>query len=407
MMRRLLVAVAALGILATAYCAPSQESVGREARTPAIAMGQITVPTKTLVEAASIGTATGAKEYLLGGHVTGAVVAGQLIYVLDADAHRVRAYDADGVHQFDFAGEGQGPGEFLIADGMWTGNDVIFVNDPVQSRASRFSLDGSPKGEVILRRPLPVARWQRAVSERGTLLEGTLQITDAGAAIEVIEYGNDDSRQVLHTAPGPTEPQDPSPTGGSAPYRPQLVWAITRAGAVAVGNTDEQEFSVHPAVGDPITVSLDGSPFPVERQEIDGRKEAAAATPMPDGRPRQVELPDTKPMYRLILPDSSGRLWVLRDGPSEYLSDCGHDRFLPDLGPGPRPCWRSAMFADVFEETTGAWLFRVDDFLSEELGMELVFRPPLLFVSEDTLLARVSDDEGTVMVKRFHIEDAS
>lgn len=109
-------------------------------------------------------------------------------------------------------------------------------------------------------------------------------------------------------------------------------------------------------------------------------------------------------MFRLILPDSSGRLWVLRDGASEYLSDCGSDPFGTDRQAGPRPCWRSLLFADVFDEATGAWLFRVDDFLSEALGMESVFHPPLVFISENTLLARVDDDEGTVMIKRYRIE---
>jgi len=356
------------------------------------------------VELASIGLADGAAEYLLSGHVSGAVLEQDSIFVLDSDAHRVRVYDSGGRYEFEFAGEGQGPGEFLIADGMWSGAETILVHDPLQNRMGRFASDGELLGEIILRRPLPLARWQRAVSPDGRVLEGALEITDRGAEIEVIEYAHDGSWQVLHRAIGPTEPRDPSPTGATAPYRSQFVWATTPSGAVALGNTDARELSIHPALGDPIVVALEGPPIPIGRDEIDARRQKAATTPLASGRARQVEFPDDKPMYRLILPDSSGRLWVLRDGASTYLRDCGADPFETDPDPGPRPCWRSRLFADVFEESTGAWLFRVEDFLSDELGMKSVFRPPLVFIAGDFLLARVTDQAGTVVIKKFRIE---
>ena len=68
-------------------------------------------------------------------------------------------------------------------------------------------------------------------------------------------------------------------------------------------------------------------------------------------------IPDIKPWYAAIIPDRSGRLWVLRTGEGRPVEDWTEpdnwrewERF---------PGWTEEAWFEVFEEATGRYLGRV------------------------------------------------
>ncbi len=65
------------------------------------------------------------------------------ILVLDALAQEIHVFDSEGVHQRTFGGEGEGPGEFRMANALTlAAGDTLWVVDPMTRRYSVFGPDG-------------------------------------------------------------------------------------------------------------------------------------------------------------------------------------------------------------------------------------------------------------------------
>lgn len=65
------------------------------------------------------------------------------IWVLEASTQEIRVFDPQGKHLRNIGRKGQGPGEFIYADGMAMAPDgLIWVHDPKNGRFSIFNQDG-------------------------------------------------------------------------------------------------------------------------------------------------------------------------------------------------------------------------------------------------------------------------
>jgi hypothetical protein len=106
-------------------------------------------------------------------------------------------------------------------------------------------------------------------------------------------------------------------------------------------------------------------------------------------------IPDTKPFFSAIVPDRSGRLWVLREGeghPVEGWTEPDNWRGWQDY-----PAWFPERWFEVFQEDTGRYLGRVE--VPEDFRVE-----PEPFIQGNTVVALTEDTHGTPIVKRYRLE---
>ena len=101
---------------------------------------------------------------------------------------------------------------------------------------------------------------------------------------------------------------------------------------------------------------------------------------------------DTKPAYTEFVPAESGEVWVVRPGTGRQVADCDEDAFEPSED---APCWEEGRIVDVFG-ADGRYLGEVN--VPDEVSMQ-----PLPFIRGNDIIARIEDDAGTIMVKRYRL----
>jgi hypothetical protein len=106
-------------------------------------------------------------------------------------------------------------------------------------------------------------------------------------------------------------------------------------------------------------------------------------------------IPATRPAFDRFHGDRFGRIWVLRNLGGESVEGCTENPSPGDLAT-IEPCWREVFGYDIFDEPTGRFLGDVR--LPEGADH---FRPPAFH--EDSLIAIVTDEAGTIMVKRYRL----
>ncbi len=116
---------------ARAGTSPGPWSSDAQPRTPA--------PTSAPASAGWIGTNQLKRPSGLGYSATN-----NLVYVSDAGAHAVLAYETDGRLALQFGTHGAGEGQFNCPSQVACASDSIFVIDSLNSRVQRVALDGSP-----------------------------------------------------------------------------------------------------------------------------------------------------------------------------------------------------------------------------------------------------------------------
>ncbi|MGD8329205.1 MAG: hypothetical protein PVJ49_07185 [Acidobacteriota bacterium] len=102
-------------------------------------------------------------------------------------------------------------------------------------------------------------------------------------------------------------------------------------------------------------------------------------------------IPATKPAYSDLVPTMSGEVRVVRPGPGSQVPGCDPET-AATRGDDP-PCWTEARIVDVFG-ADGRYLGELD------VPDEVALRPPP-FIRDDVVIARVEDEAGTIMVKRY------
>ncbi len=261
------------------------------------------------------------------------------IYVLDSQAAEIRAFDASGMFLRRVAGEGEGPGELLRANGILLRDSILWVQD--HARWQMIAL--RPEGGELLRVPMPVLSY-------GYIWSGTV---DLGGVHWRLDLMTDE------------EPVWPPPTGlqegVGQEYMIRFDPATDRRDSIYVG---ERAYRTHSAESDgggyahrgipffarPSTVvdpdggfwrtegarysvarldargdttlliEVSEEPAPVTQEDrteyVDARSEDAGPLDLRALEAVADLMPDEKPLLAGLVVDDGGRLWVERSTPA-------------------------------------------------------------------------------------------
>ena len=178
----------------------------------------------------------------------------------------------------------------------------------------------------------------------------------------------------------------------SLPFAPRPVTIMSPAAAMIFGVGTDYRFEVHSLDGTVMIVERRVEPVPVDAGEAEWRRQRtidSAREMDPTWTWNGPDIPDHKPFFSRIYADQSGRVWLLRPGPSNYVADC-------DDNPGDQPCWRSTSTSDVFGPD-GRFLGNA------ELPNGSFLAPSTAYISDNVAVLRIEDEAGTIMVKRYRL----
>jgi hypothetical protein len=369
-----------------------------------------------LIEEVAIGTETRGEFDVLG-RVLGMEVADRQIFVLDGHDATVRVYDWGGNHLRNIGRRGEGPGEMGNPTDMGIdfGRGQIIVREASASVLRRFTLEGdfvgshpplaliAESGDLL---QLRVTRDGRSLSRTrvvrfGPEVEGGFQqdvklytldslgtLTDS-LRLPVLDY----QENILKAYPNPRSYR-PQPV----PFAPQYVWSVDFEGSLIDGYPEEYALEISHPGGGRTVIRRDTPPVPVqggERSWASRRTYGIMQDFEPGWRWEGPDIPETKAWYTHIIPDRSGRIWVLREGEGH---ETGDDSEPTDWrGWDRHQGWVSEFWFDVFEEESGHYLGRVktpDGFLPD----------PEPFIWDDTFVCLTEDELGRPIVRRYRLE---
>ena len=390
-----------------------------------------------LVEELAIGEESGDEAYLFGS-VSDAWATADRIYVVDTQAPAVRAFDHQGNFLFDVGRTGQGPGEYsrpvavaVTADGQ------VLVTDLQGARMNVFDAEGNAIDDWPLGSPQAALGLQ--VTDEGAVYTRMIELPEqvtgvvAGDLREGMQQVGQDGPMGDPLFPPQIDYEPPTVevdmrgntmSMAILPFTPRYEWAFAPTGEMIAGAGNEYRFQIVGVDGRTTVVEKAWEPVPVDAGERGFRAELAASEfrrIAPDFTIPESDVPETKPAFTAFVPDRSGRVWVVRQGPSVPDPTCGEasgggggmaimigssgnaDVVRGDgvVVPGggeledERDCWANTYTFDVFDLESGELLGTVP---APEPG----FRRPL-FVDGDTVLASVTDALGTVRLKKYRL----
>ena len=386
-----------------------------------------------LVEELAIGEESGDEPYLFGS-VTAAWVSGDRIYVVDAQAPAVRAYDAEGAFLFRVGRTGEGPGEYSRPMGLAIASDGrVFVTDLAGARLNVYDADGKPIEDRSLGSPQSAIGLQLGYDD-----EIFTRIIDLPANTNRIQIGNVRMGMQQVGPEGLTgEPIVPPPIEFSppmvkfsvmgnememplVPYAPSYQWAMAPGGEMIAGVSENYRFEIHRPDGATTIVEKAWEPVAITPGEAAFRARLAGEQirrMVADFEVDTALVPDAKAAFTTFRPDRSRRVWVVRQGPGRRDPDCtevdggagltimlsreGGGTVSTDSGSAADPedfpdgCWTDTWLFDVFDLASGELLGTVP---APEDG----FTAPL-FVDGDTVLASITDEAGTVRLKKYRL----
>jgi hypothetical protein len=360
------------------------------------------------VEEASIGVEAGEDPYMLGS-VRAVAATVDEIYVLDQQVPAVRVYDMSGRHLRDIGSEGSGPAELRRPDSMVIGPDErIYVRDYGNDRIMVFS----PQGEEV--GTLPLDGGFATSTAMIMTLDGTLynyqripsddpQERLRGLVPRSLEAGEDEVGEpmlrpdLLSEDWSLTARTENMSMSMNVPFAPSTQWTVAPSGAAIVGASDDYSFEIRYPDGRVTRVVKRYEPVPVEPAEAEWLRASTTAAMRrnaPEWTWNGKDIPATKPAYQRLHPDHSGRVWVARPGPaSRVAGDCNEN-------PEPEnaredPCWETPTSWEVFDQE-GRFLGGADvpDGVGSYAGA---------YIKGDMFVVPVSDDMGTIMVKRYRL----
>ena len=369
--------------------------------------GSVWGGTARLVEEASIGVDVGANEYMFG-EVDALSATDDEIYVLDGQVPALRVYGMAGRHLRDIGSEGDGPGEFREPGSLAIGADGhIYVRDASNARITIFSSDGQELDTLPLSGDY-FTSLQMVLTEDGTLYNYERIIDDdpnaerrSGMVPRSVEADRDGD-----PIPPPDfgfEPwriqmsRENMRMTSSVPFAPGTVWRLSPSGAMIAGVSTDYSFEIQYPDGRVTRIVNAGDEVPIDPEEAAWYKKRATAG-MRRGDPEWAwtgnEVPAVKPAYQSLIPDHSGRVWVVRPGPGYHVEgDCNED---PESDEGSRePCWKQTTTWDVFDAE--------GRFLGKANVPQAVRNFPTPHIRGAMFLASVVDDFGTIVVKRYRL----
>lgn len=295
----------------------------------------------TLEEELRIGVVEGDDEYQFGAIVSRGIAVDShgRIFVLDAQAQKIRVFSGRGEYLQTIGGPGGGPGEFARASVALMGpGDTLFVPDLRNRRMNRFSPDGSFVGS------------SRFPPEGGSSV--AFKSNGSGVVAEQVSplvYGRawpDHPQDVIvtWTSDGPrSDTLAGFPSGqtwfveGGAIhetwYAPEYCWEVTNDSRVLIGRNDDYRFGVFsPGHRLERIVTKAYEPRPVRSQDVDrvrshleNRWKGMGASPTQVAQLwSEQHFNEFLPAFRTLDEGPAGTIWVQRvTPPSEVLEDEG------------------------------------------------------------------------------------
>jgi hypothetical protein len=382
-----------------------------------------------LIEELSIGEEMGEDAYLFGS-ISSAWATDDRIYVVDGQVPAVRAFDHEGNFLHQLGGVGQGPGEYLRPVALAvTDEGNVLVTDLQGARLNIFGADGQRIDDWPLGTPQAAIGLMLALDGKVYTQVFEIPTESTGGPIEIqgaMRQVGDDGHFGEPIRPPEVDWEPPTvevDAGGNnfamalLPFTPSFEWTLAPGGEVVAGVGNEYRFEVYDPNGNTKVVEKAWTPVPVVDDERDFRAEMAVTRVRqmaPDFSIPASDVPDHKGAFTALFPDRNGRVWVTREGPSEPDPDCretmGGTGMMMMMSSGGRTdvrldpgadseyedeCWRNTYLFDVFDIATGEFLGTVPE---PEPGFT---RPH--FIDDDTVLASVADEMGTVRLKKYRL----
>jgi hypothetical protein len=389
-----------------------------------------------LVEELAIGAEMGEEAYLFGS-ISSAWATEDRIYVVDSQIPAVRAFDSQGNFLFQVGRSGQGPGEYGRPVGIAVRrNGQILISDLQGARVNVFDAAGEPVDDWSLGSPQAALGLQLTYDDEiyTRMIELPSQMTagDLGTLREGMQPVAPGGRMGEPIFPPEIDYEPPTvqiDMGGNSmsmailPFTPSYEWAFAPGGQMIAGVGNEYRFEIRTPTNRRIVVEKAWEPVAVDPGERGFRAELAAdrfRQMAPDFTIPESDVPSTKPAFTRLLPDRSQRVWVVRQGPSVPDPTCaesgGSEGVAIMIGAGgganvvrgdgfvggsggevedEQDCWANTHVFDVFEIGGG-------DFLGTVPAPERGFTRPL-FADGDTVLAAVTDEAGTVRLKKYRL----
>ncbi|MBC8090069.1 MAG: hypothetical protein H7Z40_22655 [Phycisphaerae bacterium] len=332
-----------------------------------------------------IGVLEGDEEYMFAGVVGVAVgKAGQIFVADGGEKPVVRAYSAAGKFQRNVGGFGEGPGEYRHLGAIRTfadGRLAVWDN-----RIQRFTTY-SPEGKRLASARVP----------SGLFSSDLLHVTLNGEAfvqtvvrIDPISHAwyfgwihvTSDLRVADTIAVPVTQPINsfvsPTPAGFDKPFRPEIISTMTSRGELLTGSNEKYAFELRRKGGIVVQIERPYTPLAVtaaEHAEWTALAEYVARIARADrqkkGRPLGAYVvPRSKPVFKDLIGDSDGRIWVRR-----YVPAVSHPGPEPKKGEArPRRVWREPAVFDVFEPTgrlLGTITLPWDAWFADAVGMNV------------------------------------
>jgi hypothetical protein len=310
-----------------------------------------------ITQEVDIGTADGPPETQFG-MITGITTDSEgRIYVLDQQAKKVRAFEADGRFIREMGGEGSGPGEMSqgAAGLLRLAGDTLIVADLFQQRVNLYTPDGTALGSfpMMMVDGVPV-RWDVTPDDRivHQLRKIPLGPAAPGAAEEpamgtvgdpILVRGLDGS--VLDTIavlpPGKTITGGPGQQMRMRIFESEPVWDLAPDGRLYMAVNDDYRIHVTGPDGRLeriITRPFERRPFTEadRAQMMAALRDMWAAQGVPPQAMSQVEqmvgFADFFPAFASVLAAPGNQLWVQRVQTPEELAASGGQFDLQDLG---------------------------------------------------------------------------
>lgn len=360
-----------------------------------------------LVEELSIGVDAGADEYMFG-EVIDLYADDRAIYVVDRQIPAVRAYDHEGRYLRDFGGPGQGPGEYTRPSNVrTTPNGEVLVLDDGTRRINVYAPDGQPRDDVY---PLATGLYccpvPWFVDGGGSIWVGHVDWDPRGSVFGSVstlrEYGTEGATGRTREVPS-IEFEAATVIGDDGrphtlPNSPHFAWSVAPSGRLVVGASDRYRFEIHDLDSGVTHVERSWQGTLITREELDWHRRFQMAVKRAPAGWDGAELPDHMPAFIEFIATETGEIWVSRPGPSRRSPDCADPSGGLEELMIRGPCWQRTRTYEVFGPD-GRFLGPVDT--PDELQRLDQLAPP--WIDDGRFLAAVSDDAGTVMVKRYRL----
>ena len=339
-----LLAVAAVAACACGESSPANDStvvrdtlpsgVERVTNTPP----PRTAPTWTLVEEVRVGTTEGGRPESFGEIKGLAGLEGGGFAVLESQAQEVRVFAADGSHLATHGRRGEGPGEFIGANGLmldpagriWVPDSYaarMSVLDPEEGFFESFPFTSLTRGWV----------WTGAMTADGRILKhstSTMRVFDStmtelsSIALPPAAEGvgdEDPSIFLLESGTGWEVRRVPFYPGGATTFDPSgAMWSA------ALGDPSHRVHKWMPGGDTMLVAETRRPPLPVTPAERDSVIAEVRAWFRERGVETEADwsrIPDVKPAVRDLFTSAEGNLWVQTSSPGGGVS---YDVLAPD-----------------------------------------------------------------------------